>query len=49
MAKYRSRLPHFSEYRHTVLRHPRINVLGGCCGTDHRHIDRISQACRAAA
>jgi len=25
---------------------PWINVLGGCCGTDHRHIERISAACR---
>jgi S-methylmethionine-dependent homocysteine/selenocysteine methylase len=30
-------------------RHPQINVLGGCCGTDHRHVEQISQACRAAA
>lgn len=22
-----------------------INVLGGCCGTDHRHIEEISSAC----
>jgi S-methylmethionine-dependent homocysteine/selenocysteine methylase len=27
---------------------PHITVLGGCCGTDHRHIDRIAQACAAA-
>jgi hypothetical protein len=20
-------------------------VLGGCCGTDHRHIDEIAAAC----
>ena len=26
-----------------------INVLGGCCGTDHRHIESIYTACRAAA
>jgi S-methylmethionine-dependent homocysteine/selenocysteine methylase len=23
-----------------------VNVLGGCCGTDHRHIDEIAKACR---
>jgi S-methylmethionine-dependent homocysteine/selenocysteine methylase len=23
----------------------RLNVLGGCCGTDHRHIEAICQAC----
>jgi S-methylmethionine-dependent homocysteine/selenocysteine methylase len=22
-----------------------LNVLGGCCGTDHRHIERIALAC----
>ena len=29
-----------------VRRHPQINVLGGCCGTDHRHIECIALACR---
>ncbi|MEM8806470.1 MAG: homocysteine S-methyltransferase family protein [Cyanobacteria bacterium P01_G01_bin.38] len=24
---------------------PHINVVGGCCGTDHRHIESIWQAC----
>ncbi len=24
---------------------PQLTVLGGCCGTDHRHIDAIRQAC----
>ena len=24
---------------------PRLRVLGGCCGTDHRHIGEISHAC----
>lgn len=23
----------------------RLNVFGGCCGTDHRHIDQIAAAC----
>jgi len=23
----------------------RMNVLGGCCGTDHRHIERIAMSC----
>lgn len=27
-------------------KHGRINVLGGCCGTDHRHIECIALACR---
>jgi S-methylmethionine-dependent homocysteine/selenocysteine methylase len=26
---------------------PRLNVMGGCCGTDHRHIDQIAQRCRS--
>ena len=24
---------------------PGLRVLGGCCGTDHRHLDAISRAC----
>jgi S-methylmethionine-dependent homocysteine/selenocysteine methylase len=34
------------QYRELVRRHPQINVLGGCCGTDHRHIECIALACR---
>ena len=34
------------QYRDLVQRHPQINVLGGCCGTDHRHVECISLACR---
>jgi S-methylmethionine-dependent homocysteine/selenocysteine methylase len=26
---------------------PHVTVLGGCCGTDHRHIEAIARACRA--
>ncbi|HEU4378476.1 MAG TPA: homocysteine S-methyltransferase family protein [Hyphomicrobiaceae bacterium] len=37
------------QYRQLRDRHPHINVLGGCCGTDHRHIEQIGRACRAAA
>jgi S-methylmethionine-dependent homocysteine/selenocysteine methylase len=37
------------QYRDLVHRHPRINVLGGCCGTDHRHIECIALACRDVA
>jgi S-methylmethionine-dependent homocysteine/selenocysteine methylase len=32
---------------HRRLTH--INVLGGCCGTDHRHIGRVADAVRLAA
>lgn len=41
--------------RHVALREllPSLNVLGGCCGTDHRHVEKIAAACarlfRAAA
>lgn len=24
---------------------PNLTVMGGCCGTDHRHIDAISRSC----
>jgi S-methylmethionine-dependent homocysteine/selenocysteine methylase len=37
-----------SQYRDLLRRFPHINVLGGCCGTDHRHVERISLACRRA-
>jgi S-methylmethionine-dependent homocysteine/selenocysteine methylase len=31
-----------------LMRHfPHFTVQGGCCGTDHRHINEISRACRA--
>jgi S-methylmethionine-dependent homocysteine/selenocysteine methylase len=36
------------QYRELLQLHPQINVLGGCCGTDHRHIACISKACRSA-
>lgn len=26
-----------------------INILGGCCGTDHRHVDAIASRCGTAA
>jgi S-methylmethionine-dependent homocysteine/selenocysteine methylase len=26
-----------------------VNVLGGCCGTDHRHVEQIALACEAVA
>jgi S-methylmethionine-dependent homocysteine/selenocysteine methylase len=34
------------QYRDLLRRHPHINVLGGCCGTDHRHIAEIARAVR---
>ena len=37
------------QYRDLRARFPQINVLGGCCGTDHRHIEQIVTACTVAA
>lgn len=34
------------QYRDLLERHSQINILGGCCGTDHRHIEEISNACQ---
>ena len=36
-------------YRELRSRFNHINVLGGCCGTDHRHIERICERCLTAA
>jgi S-methylmethionine-dependent homocysteine/selenocysteine methylase len=35
-----------SQYRDLRQHHPQINVLGGCCGTDHRHVEQMALACR---
>jgi homocysteine S-methyltransferase len=32
-------------YRALLERFPHINVLGGCCGTDARHVRQIAEAC----
>lgn len=37
-----------AQYAAIRRRHPQITVLGGCCGTDHRHIEQIGAACMAA-
>ena len=34
-----------AQYAELLRRFPHINVLGGCCGTDHRHIACIGDAC----
>lgn len=34
-----------AEYRELLARFPHINVLGGCCGTDHRHVAAIATSC----
>lgn len=33
------------QYRTIRDKYNHINVLGGCCGTDHRHIEEICKAC----
>ena len=37
--------------RYAALRqkYGRLTILGGCCGTDHRHVEAICLACTAAA
>ncbi len=36
-------------YRELRALVPSLRVLGGCCGTNHRHIDTIATACVAPA
>ncbi len=33
------------EYAELKRRLRRLNVMGGCCGTDHRHVEQIATAC----
>lgn len=33
------------QYKQLVERHPHLRVLGGCCGTDARHVQAIAKAC----
>ena len=37
------------EHRQLVERLPQLAVLGGCCGTDHRHVQAIADACLKVA
>lgn len=36
------------QYRDLITRFPHFTVLGGCCGTDDRHVACIGHACRPA-
>ena len=36
------------EYRQLSRKLPALNVVGGCCGTDHRHVAAIARALQAA-
>jgi S-methylmethionine-dependent homocysteine/selenocysteine methylase len=33
------------QYARLKRRVPHLNVMGGCCGTDHRHLEQIAEAC----
>jgi S-methylmethionine-dependent homocysteine/selenocysteine methylase len=37
-----------AEYREIKSVLPKLSVVGGCCGTDHRHVTEICKALRAA-
>ncbi|TFB45742.1 homocysteine S-methyltransferase family protein [Pseudomonas sp. F01002] len=34
-----------AQYARLKERLARLNVMGGCCGTDHRHVEQIAEAC----
>ena len=34
-----------ADYADLRKRLARLNVMGGCCGTDHRHVEQIAKAC----
>jgi len=36
------------EYRKLRAILPQLTILGGCCGTDHRHVEQICASCVAA-
>jgi len=38
-----------SQYASLVARFPDLTILGGCCGTDERHIEQIASACVTSA
>lgn len=33
------------QYRKLKTKMKKLNIMGGCCGTDHRHIEEIAKAC----
>ncbi|HEY1712611.1 MAG TPA: homocysteine S-methyltransferase family protein, partial [Solirubrobacteraceae bacterium] len=33
------------EYRRLIMALPQLTILGGCCGTDHRHVAAIADVC----
>lgn len=38
-----------SEYASLIARFSQLTILGGCCGTDVRHIEQIARACITSA
>jgi len=34
------------QYAALKRRLPQLNVMGGCCGTDHRHVEHMAMACK---
>jgi len=38
-----------AQSRNLLRRHPHINVLGGCWGRDHRHVEEIARAYKAVS
>lgn len=38
-----------SDYRRLRDRLPKLRLVGGCCGTDHRHVACISASCRGSS
>jgi methionine synthase I (cobalamin-dependent) len=38
-----------ASYADLRARLPHLTVLGGCCGTDHRHVEAIAAACVTVA
>ncbi len=37
------------DYARLTARFPQLTILGGCCGTDERHVRQIARACVTAA
>jgi len=37
------------QYAGLRARFPQVNILGGCCGTDFRHVEAISHSCHVKA
>jgi S-methylmethionine-dependent homocysteine/selenocysteine methylase len=37
------------QYLEMLKKRPHLRVFGGCCGTDHRHVEAIAEACASHA